>query len=122
MEYLGFMFGVFGLMAYFEVSSLKKRVTELERELTAIRGTSYHEDRNALLNVVKSYIGEKVHIDLKEDHEDVDILSYGNTKHGSNTIVDADGEWILVHIESPKGDMDKLIRMESIDRISIMKK
>ena len=34
MEVLGFIFGIFGLMAYLESSSLKKRVDELERELT----------------------------------------------------------------------------------------
>ena len=42
---------------------------------------------------------------------------YGNTKHGSNTILDADEEWMLVRIETPKGTKEKLIRMESIARI-----
>lgn len=121
MEYLGFIFGIFGLMAYLEISTLKKRIDDLERQLTKMQGTSYHEDRKALLQVAGSYIGKKVNIDLKEDHEDVDIFNYGNTKHGSNVILDADDEWLLLRIETPKGNKEKLIRMESIERISVIK-
>ena len=121
METLGFIFGIFGLLAYLQLSSLKKRVDELERELTRTKGTSYHEDRTALMNAAKSYIGETVDIDLKEDHLDIDLISYGNTKHGSNTILDADEEWVKVRIESPKGVKVKLIRMESIERISVIR-
>ena len=32
MEYLGFIFGIFGFMAYLQLSSLKKRVGALEEE------------------------------------------------------------------------------------------
>ncbi|MBR0450855.1 MAG: hypothetical protein IJI78_02585 [Oscillospiraceae bacterium] len=122
MEYIGFVFGIFGLFAYLQVSSLKKRVDDLERELTKIKGTSYHEDRTALLDAAKTYVGQDVCIELKEDHEDIDIMNYGNTKHGSNTILDADDEWLLVKIKTPKGDKEKLIRMESIERISVIQK
>ncbi|MBR4163741.1 MAG: hypothetical protein IKR11_09480 [Solobacterium sp.] len=121
MEYIGFVFGIFGFMAYLQISSLKGRIDDLERELTKMKGTSYHEDRKALLQAAGSYIGQKVNIDLKEDHEDVDIFNYGNTKHGSNMILDADEEWILLQIETPKGTKEKLIRMESVERISVIK-
>ena len=47
-------------------------------------------------------------------------MSYGNSKHGTNTIVDVDDEWMLVHIETPKTSKDKLIRLESIERISVL--
>ncbi|MBR4471244.1 MAG: hypothetical protein IKS54_08060 [Erysipelotrichaceae bacterium] len=120
MEYLGFIFGIFGLYAYLQVSSLKNRISDLERELTKMKGTSYHEDRTALVKSVREYIGQKVNIDLKEDHEDVDIINYGNTKHGSNTVLDADNEWLLVRIETPKKTVEKLIRMESVERISLI--
>ena len=122
MEYIGYIFGIFGLFAYLQVSSLKKRVDDLERELTKIKGTSYHEDRTALLDAAKTYVGQGVCIELKEDHEDIDIINYGNTKHGSNTILDADNEWLLIKIKTPKGDKEKLIRMESVERISVIKK
>ena len=85
-----------------------------------MKGTSYHEDRTALVKSVREYIGQKVNIDLKEDHEDVDIINYGNTKHGSNTVLDADNEWLLVRIETPKKTVEKLIRMESVERISLI--
>lgn len=121
MQYLGFVFGIFGLMAYLELSEMKKRVSSLEEELTKLKGTSYHEDRTSLLQAARSYIGEKVRIELKEDHGDVDIINYGNTKHGSIVIQEADDTWLKITIESPRGRKEKLIRMESIERITLIK-
>ena len=121
MEVLGFIFGIFGLMAYLQIGPLKNRIEELERELTKIKGTSYHEDRTSLISAARSYIGKKVRIELKEDHEDIDIINYGNTKYGSNTLMDVDEEWLLIKIESPKGTINKLLRMESVERISVIK-
>ncbi len=119
MEYIGFVFGIFGLMAYLQLSSMKNRGASLERELALVKGTSFHEDRASLLEVARSCIGRKVKIELKEDYEDFDVLNYGNTKFGSNTILDADSEWLLLRIENAKGNKDKLIRMESVKRISL---
>ena len=119
MEIIAYVFGIFGLMAYLETSSLKKRVSVLERELTRTKGTSYHEDRSSLVEAARSYIGKKVRIDLGEDQEDMDIVMYGNTKHGSNTILDVDEEWLTVRVDTPKGSKEKLIRMESVVRISV---
>ena len=114
MEYAAFVFGIFGLFAYLEASSLKKRIKALEEQLAGIEGTASFEDRLALLEIVRSFIGQKVRIDLKEDCEDVDVVMYGNTKHGSNTILDADEDWVLVRIERPKETKEKLIRLSSI--------
>ena len=115
---LGFVFGVFGLMAYLSISPLKRKIEKLEEALAAMEGTTYHEDRESLLKAAAGYIGKSVEIEFKEDHADTDIGYYGNSKHGSNTILDADRDWILVHTETPKGNMDKLIRMESIQKIT----
>ncbi len=120
MEYIGFVFGIFGLLAYVELSSLKKRVTALEKELAGIAGTSSYEEQRTLLDAVGSYIGKQVALELKEDCKDVDIAMYGNTKHGTNTILDADGDWLLVRIDSAKGSKEKLIRASSIQRISLV--
>ena len=120
MEYVGFVFGIFGLLAYLQFSSLKKRVNALEEELAGIAGTSLFEERSALLNAVEAYIGKQVVLELKEDCEDVDIVMYGNSKHGTNTILDADGEWILIRIDSAKGSKEKLIRAGSVQRISLV--
>ncbi len=120
MEYVGFIFGIFGIVAYVELSSLKKRVMALEEELSGIAGTTRFEERRALLGAVDAYIGKQVILDLREDCEDTDIMMYGNSKHGTNTILDADGEWLLVRVDSAKGSKEKLIRAGSIQRISLV--
>ncbi len=120
MEYICIVFGVFGIIAYVELSSLKKRVIALEKELAGIAGTPSFEERRALLDAVASYTGKQVILDLKEDCEDMDIVMYGNSKHGTNTILDADDDWILVRIDSAKGSKEKLIRAGSVQRISLV--
>ena len=117
MEYIGIVFGIFGLLAYIELFSLKKRVVALEEELAGIAGTASYEERRSLLDAVSGDIGKQVNLELKEDCEDVDIMMYGNTKHGTNTLLDMDEEWMLVRVESKKKTADKLIRVESVDRI-----
>ena len=77
MEYIGIVFGIFGLLAYIELFSLKKRVVAL-----GIAGTASYEERRSLLDAVSGDIGKQVNLELKEDCEDVDIMMYGNTKHG----------------------------------------
>ena len=117
---LGFIFGVMGMMAYLEVSKLKNRLAQMERELTRMQGTSFHADRSALVAAAKSYVGRQVNLELEEDHEDVDVVMYGNTKHGANTILDVDDDWLLVRVDTPKGSKEKLIRMESVERIAVL--
>ncbi len=121
MEYAGFVFGIFGLLAYIQLSSLKKRVAALEEELAGIAGTPSFEERSALLDAVEAYIGKQVILELKEDCGDADIVMYGNSKHGTNTILDADRDWILVRIDSAKGSKEKLIRAGSVQRISLVR-
>lgn len=120
MEYVGFVFGIFGLMAYIQLSSLKRRVISLEENLAGIAETPSFAERNALLDTAEEYIGKHVLLDLKEDYEDVDIVMYGNSKHGTNTILDVDADWILVCIDSPKGSKEKLIRAGAVQSISLV--
>ncbi len=119
MQYIGFIFGIFGLIAYMQVFELKKRVQAMERELSKMKGTSFHDDRKALLQAARGLIGRNVEIKMKEDHMDADIINYGNTRYGSNTILDADDDWLLIRIDSPKESMEKLIRLESVKRIGL---
>ena len=120
MEYIGFVFGIFGLLAYVQLASLKKKVNALEEELAGIAGTSSFEERRSLRGAIEAYIGKQVILELKEDCEDVDIVMYGNSKHGTNTILDADGDWLLIRIDSAKGSKEKLIRAGSVQRISLV--
>lgn len=119
MEYAGFIFGIFGIMAYIQLESLRKRVIALEEELAGIAGTASFEKRRGLLDAVDACIGKRVILEMKEDCEDADILMYGNSKYGTNTILDADDDWLLVRIDSAKGSKEKLIRAGSIQRISL---
>ena len=119
MEYVALAFGILGIMGYLEAASLKKRVKALEDQLAGVEGTAAFEDRLSQLAVVRSYMGKKVEINFREDCMDVDVVMYGNSKHGSNTILDADEDWILVRIESPKGTKEKLIRMSSVSGVSL---
>lgn len=118
MEYVAFAFSILGLFAFCQASEMKRRMDKLESELTRMNGTSFHEARKDLVRVAKSYVGKNVKIGFKEDYMDPDIVTYGNSKHGSNAIIDADDEWMLVRINTPKGDKIKMIRMEAIQTIS----
>ncbi|MBO4399185.1 MAG: hypothetical protein J5795_03535 [Lachnospiraceae bacterium] len=118
MEYVAFAFGIMGLVAFLEVYDLKRKVNSLEAQLGKMEGTPQYEERVALIQAVGNYIGKQVRIDLKEDYQDVDISMYGNTKHGSNTILDVDDDWILVRVDSAKGTKELLIRTEAVQRIS----
>ena len=126
MEYLGiigFVFGIFGFLAYISQGGLKKRIIELERQLTKMQGTSYADDRKALIKLAKDCIGKPVKLDLKEDYEDTDIMMYGNSKVGTNTILDVDEDWMLVRVESAKkAPKEKLIRLEAVQRIQLLEK
>ena len=84
-----------------------------------MQGTSFHADRNALVAVARDCIGQQVKLELKEDNQDADVVMYGNTKHGANEILDIDDEWLLVRITTPKGAKEKLLRLESIARITV---
>jgi hypothetical protein len=119
MEYLAYIFGIFGLLAYLETSSLKKKISALEEQMSGLQGTSYAENKKSLKKIATELIGKNVIIELKEEQQDYDIMMYGNTKNGNNTILDADEEWVRVRITNAKKDIEKLIRLHSIDRISM---
>ena len=83
---IAYVFGVFGLMAYLQMSSLKKRISALEEQMSGLQGTSYAENKKSLKKIATELIGKNVIIELKEEQQDYDITMYGNTKYGSNTI------------------------------------
>jgi hypothetical protein len=118
MSTVAFVFSLFGLMAYLEVSSLKKRIKDLEQQLSKIEGTPLHQEYQSLAKIASSYIGKSVTIGFKEDEGDADIFAYGNTKYGNNILLDSDNDWLLVKTESAKGTVTKLIRLSSITSIA----
>jgi len=118
--YIGFVFGMFGFMAFCSLSDLKKRIKRLEDELASTKGTSYSESKASLARLASEYKGQNVKISFKEDCMDSDVISYGNPK-GKNVILDADENWILVEITTPKKTLTKLFRLDSIDGLTLVK-
>ena len=120
MEYVAYAFGIFGLLAFLNTSSLEKRLSRLEEQLTRTKGTMQYESRRSLEEASRKYVGMKVKLEFKEDFLDFDVINYGNTKHGSNTILDVDQDWLLVRIDTPKGSKEKLLRMQGVQSIQAL--
>ena len=57
MDYLGFVFGVFGLVAFLGFESLKKRVRDLEKQMSSLSGTGYAAEKQSLVRAAQGYIG-----------------------------------------------------------------
>ena len=51
MEYVAYVFGIFGLFAFCEVFSLKKRIVGLENALAKMEGSPLYESRMSLMRV-----------------------------------------------------------------------
>ena len=114
MIYVAYAFGILGLVAFLETFTLQSRLNKIEAQLSKMSGTPQNEERLSMIDAARGYIGRPVQIELKEDYEDSDILSYGNTKHGTNTILEVDDDWLLVKIVTPKTTKEKLIRVEAV--------
>lgn len=121
MKYLIIIMAILGFLAYCEMSSLRRRIAKLEEAQVKAKGSPAYEERIVMVELARSYIGDKVKIEQKEDYLDSDIISYGNSKHGSITILDVDNDWIKVVIKTPKGEKTKLLRLSGIERISRLK-
>ncbi len=118
--YVALVFGLMGVFAFCSQSDLKKRIKRLEDELASTKGSSYALSKESLAKFARENIGQQVKISFKEDCWDSDVISYGNTK-GKNVILDADENWILVEITTPKKTLQKIFRIDSIDGLSLVK-
>ena len=117
MEYLAFVFGIFGFMAFLSLSSLKGRVRSLELQLRSLQGTAYAAEKSSLVTAAQDYIGRPVKLIFHEDAEDADVLRAG-LSNGCCILMDADQDWLLVHIEANKTVKDKLLRADSVKSVS----
>ena len=118
--YVALVFSFMGMMAFCSQSELKKRIKRLEDELASTKGSSYAISKESLYKFAKENIGQQVKISFKEDCWDSDVISYGNTR-GKNVILDADENWILVEITTPRKTLQKLFRIDSIDGLTLVK-
>ncbi|MBR2806913.1 MAG: hypothetical protein IKE18_09085 [Oscillospiraceae bacterium] len=119
MEYVAFIFAIFGFFAYIELSKLKNRVNDLEAQLSKVKGTSHFESAQTIKKLVEQNLGRRVYLNLREGYEDQEIYMAVYQKR-EIVMVDADGGWILVNVGSPKGTLEKLIRVESIQSIDVV--
>ena len=119
MEYVAFIFAIFGFFAYIELSKLKNRVNDLEAQLSKVKGTSHFESAQTIKKLVEQNLGRRVYLNLREGYEDQEIYMAVYQKR-EIVMVDADGGWILVNVGSPKGTLQKLIRTESIQSIDVV--
>ena len=119
MEYVAFIFAIFGFFAYIELSKLKNRVNDLEAQLSKVKGTSHFESAQTIKKLVEQNLGRRVYLNLREGYEDQEIYMALYQKR-EIVMVDADGGWILVNVGSPKGTLEKLIRVESIQSIDVV--
>ena len=117
--YLGFVFGLLGFMAFCSLSDLKNRIKKIEDELASVKGTSYSISKESLAKLDLEYNNQQVQISFKEECWDSDVISYGNAK-GKNIILDADDNWLLVEITTPKNTVDKLFRLDTIDGLTLV--
>ncbi len=118
--YVALVFGLMGVFAFCSQSDLKKRIKRLEDELASTKGSSYALSKESLAKFARENIRQQVKISFKEDCWDSDVISYGNTK-GKNVILDADENWILVEITTPKKTLQKIFRIDSIDGLTLVK-
>lgn len=118
--YVALVFGLMGVFAFCSQSDLKKRIKRLEDELASTKGSSYALSKESLAKFARENIGQQVKISFKEDCWDSDVISYGNTK-GKNVILNADENWILVEITTPKKTLQKIFRIDSIDGLTLVK-
>ena len=118
--YVALVFGLMGVFAFCSQSELKKRIKRLEDELASTKGSSYAISKESLYKFAKENIGQQVKISFKEDCWDSDVISYSNPK-GKNVILDADENWILVEITTPKKTLQKIFRIDSIDGLTLVK-
>ncbi len=57
MGIIGFIFGIFGLLAYCSMAPLKRRIEVLESALSKMEGTTFHESREPLYRIAQDCIG-----------------------------------------------------------------
>lgn len=104
METMGFMFG---LIAFCWCCSLSRKVSKLERLIKQAEIDQPQKD--SLREILQKHQGKSGKIQFAEGATDIDIFSK------TCYIEDVDEEWVLVRVG--KGEMEKLIRIDSIQGI-----
>ncbi len=114
MDSIAWMFGIFGLIAFCSMGSLKKRIRKLETQMRGEEMLDEATDVETLRLRLEVMIGQMVIFSFYEDDGDIDLLCDGVVR-----VVDVDEKWVLVHAEEGKRTMDRLLRISSIRSVEI---
>lgn len=110
---------IFGFIAFMQIGSIyanSARMRRAERSESGNLHTERSSVKDDMAKVLAPYIGKEISLDFYEDEEDMDLLGAG--RHDKAILMDIDPKWALIHIETPKEQKDKLIRISSIKGVA----
>lgn len=107
---------IFGLIAFFQVSTISAKLHRMERSENGNLHSERSSVRDDMIKILTPYIGKEVLLDFYEDEEDMDLLCTG--KQDKIILLDIDSKWAMIRIETSKTHIDKLIRISSIKGVS----
>lgn len=111
MEYFGVFGFVFGLLAWFKVSELSKRIRKLEGFM---KEEGYVDaEKESLRKIFGNHIGK--HIKLELSAEGIDYA----VEKKDCILLDADEDWIKIKLNNKKQEED-LLRIDSVERVQFI--
>ncbi len=106
MEFLGILGFIFGIFAWFKVSSLSQKVRKLEDMMK--ESGHVDVDKESLAAVLKKNIGNRVRIEVEDEWTYYDVLS-----RKPCLILDVDEAWVKFRADNKTCD-EFLVRIEVI--------
>ncbi len=116
MDLLYKIWAFFGFLAFIQMGSIYARTRRAERSESGNLHAERSSVKDDMAKILAPYIGKEISLDFYEDEEDMDLL--GADRHDKAILMDIDPKWALIHIETPKEQKDKLIRISSIKGVA----
>ena len=113
MEYFGVLGFIFGLLAWFNVSALSKRVRKLEGIL---KEEGYVDsEKESLREILAKNIGKHIKLELSDEAAD-----YGYAVEKKDCVLlDADEDWVKIRLNNKKQEED-LLRIDAIESVQFI--
>lgn len=105
-----------GLLAFFYVCSLARKMRRFERTMV-IENADYAGKEDMTWQIMKQYTGKEIKLDFYEDEADADMFF-----KDSAILRSVDEKWALLEIKCGKKTKQKLIRLSSIKGVSAKEK
>lgn len=111
MEYFGVFGFIFGLLAWFKVSSLSERVRKLEDFL---KEEGYVDaEKASLQEIFAKNIGKTVRLELSAEGMDFAV------EKKDCVLLDADEDWIRIRLNNKKQE-EYLLRIDSVESVQFV--